>query len=139
MSWQSDQPRKMFGAATTGQSIRAILAQPIQVKPHQWSLCNRSACQRPLDDILNMWWNASTLAFYCQKCAIMINEYNPGLLKRRLPDDVAEMIEEKCPGIDHPNRSGALARSAADLSATSSTSGKGAAPKTGSAKSVPLL
>jgi hypothetical protein len=86
-----------------------------------------------------MWWNSSTLAFYCQKCALMINEGNPGLLKRRLPDDVAEMIEEKCPGIDHPNRSGALARSAADLSATSSTPGKGAAPKTGSARSVPLL
>jgi hypothetical protein len=86
-----------------------------------------------------MWWNSSTLAFYCQKCALMINEGCPGLLKRRLPDDVAEMIEEKCPGIDHPTAPVLAQEVPPILSATSSTPGKGAAPKTGSARSVPLL
>ncbi len=38
-------------------------------------LCNRTACQKPGAT----WWNPSTLAYYCQSCAIKINKHNPGL------------------------------------------------------------
>ena len=39
--------------------------------------CNRTACQTPLvrRGIRNNWWNYGTRAYYCQHCALLINEW----------------------------------------------------------------
>lgn len=39
--------------------------------------CNRTCCQRTLMDTRGgNWWNKATRAYYCQGCAIRINENN---------------------------------------------------------------
>jgi len=38
--------------------------------------CNRRACQAPLT-IGERWWNTSTRAYYCERCAMRINEMPP--------------------------------------------------------------
>ena len=35
--------------------------------------CNRTACQEPIKG--NNWWNIGTRAYYCQRCAYLINEW----------------------------------------------------------------
>lgn len=35
--------------------------------------CNRTACQEPIKG--NNWWNVGTRAYYCQRCAHLINEW----------------------------------------------------------------
>lgn len=91
---------KMFGAAMQGPSLRALLGQPIAVVPAGQLVCNRSACRRPLDNPHNMWWNFSTQKWYCQKCALLINEGCPGLLVRRHHANVAALIDEKAGAIE---------------------------------------
>ncbi len=39
--------------------------------------CNRTACQKEGAT----WWNPSTQAYYCTRCAKRINKYNPGLCR----------------------------------------------------------
>ncbi len=39
--------------------------------------CNRTACQKEGAT----WWNPSTQAYYCTRCAKKINQYNPGLCR----------------------------------------------------------
>jgi hypothetical protein len=43
--------------------------------PDWFQVCNRTVCnQRGAD-----WWNPSTRAWYCGRCARLINDHNPGL------------------------------------------------------------
>jgi hypothetical protein len=35
--------------------------------------CNRTACQTPIRGL--NWWNVGTRAYYCQRCADLINEW----------------------------------------------------------------
>lgn len=72
-----------------------MLEQPVAVIPAGVFCCHRFVCRRPIADWLNTWWNHSTEQWYCQKCAILINDSYPGLLVRRLHPDVAALIDEK--------------------------------------------
>lgn len=45
-------------------------------KGHFDGACNRRACQRPITG--NSWFNRFTSAYYCESCALRINEENPG-------------------------------------------------------------
>ena len=53
--------------------------------------CSRKACQADGAD----WWNHSTLAWYCRKCALKINAANPevpGLCQHRPDGSIPEQI-----------------------------------------------
>lgn len=56
-----------------------ILTEPLPGKGV--TKCNRTACQCDLTPGYR-WWNTSTRAFYCQRCAFRINESNPVLCIR---------------------------------------------------------
>lgn len=50
---------------------------PIKLdKGHFDGSCNRTACQRPLAG--NNWFNRWTIAYYCQSCALKINDADGG-------------------------------------------------------------
>lgn len=54
--------------------------------------CNRKACRKDGAD----WWNHSTQAWYCRKCALKINAVNPevpGLCEHRPDGTEPEPIE----------------------------------------------
>jgi hypothetical protein len=54
------------GAAPVQREVRTPVAE---------RLCNRKVCGQPYA----RWYNPSTRAFYCERCAKLIDEHNPGL------------------------------------------------------------
>ena len=48
-----------------------------KIKGKKHGLCNRTACQSP-DNIV--WYNSGTYAYYCPKCAKLINNGGRGVL-----------------------------------------------------------
>lgn len=85
----------LFGEVRTVGSLTAHLDKPRKAAIAGHVYCYRRACQVELDDPLNMWFNDSTRQWYCQKCAIMINQWNPGLCKRLQHPSLALVIDEK--------------------------------------------
>ena len=51
--------------------------QQEKIKGEKFGLCNRTACQSP-DNVT--WYNTGTRAFYCPKCANLINKANHAVL-----------------------------------------------------------
>lgn len=65
-------------------------------QPSPGTKCNRAACQRPGPT----WWNPSTRAWYCPRCARAINEHSPGLcISPTIPRGEWIPVEERLPYI----------------------------------------
>lgn len=78
---------------------KQVSEQQEKIKGKKFGLCNRSVCQS-VDNVV--WYNGGTRAFYCPKCAALINRSNHEILGYNLCVDQTQIPPFATSTIDQP-------------------------------------